>query len=226
VSTRYVVRVGDDLNKIAANFGLRSWSEIYNSAENREFRRLRPNPNVIFAGDVLMVPDKPGTFNHMLPEPVLIEQENPHWCWAAAMESWLTMTASREPSDQGALRDRFAAFTNPNGGLTPAGWSKLAAEYNLESRMYSENLAHGAPPPSIISAQLIHDILKSKGFIVVHYSQIPGAPPHTHVIYGIETVGTDIVLLAMDPQKPGGGMVGHPLNHYASSDFTVLMWAR
>jgi hypothetical protein len=226
VATRYVVRSGDNLNKIAASFGLRSWNEIYNSAENREFRRLRPNPNVIFPGDVLMVPDKPGTFNHVLPEPVLIQQDNPHWCWAAAMEAWLGVTESREPSDQDALRERFAAFTNPNGALTPAGWTKIAAEYNLETRLFSENAAHGAPPPSLISPQVVHDALRGKGYIVILHSQVSGEVPDTNLIYGIETVGTETVLLVMDPAKAFGGLVSRPLSHYTSSDFAALMWAR
>ena len=87
MSTRYVVRTGDNLSKIASTFRLRSWAAIYNDPENADFRRRRPNPNLIVTGDVLMVPDPPGVYNHTLPPPPYVQQGNTYWCWAAAMES-------------------------------------------------------------------------------------------------------------------------------------------
>jgi N-acetylmuramoyl-L-alanine amidase len=35
------------------------WQDIYNHGENADFRARRPNPNVLFAGDVLYIPDPP-----------------------------------------------------------------------------------------------------------------------------------------------------------------------
>lgn len=54
----YIVRSGDYLSKIAAEHGFADWRTIYNDANNAEFRRLRPNPNLIFPGDRLFIPDK------------------------------------------------------------------------------------------------------------------------------------------------------------------------
>jgi N-acetylmuramoyl-L-alanine amidase len=54
----YVVRQGESLSSIAVANGLSSWKKIYDDPANAEFRRLRPNPNLIFPGDEVTVPDR------------------------------------------------------------------------------------------------------------------------------------------------------------------------
>jgi hypothetical protein len=58
MSTRYVVKPGDTLSKIALAYHLPSYRNIYDDPENKKFKARRPNPNVIFPGDVLMIPSK------------------------------------------------------------------------------------------------------------------------------------------------------------------------
>jgi len=53
----YVVKPGDNLTKIARKFGIASWRDLYNDPQNAAFKRKRPNPNIIFPGDTLYVPD-------------------------------------------------------------------------------------------------------------------------------------------------------------------------
>jgi len=57
MSKPYTVVRGDNLTAIARRFGLKTWQELYNNPENAAFRAKRPNPNLIFPGDLLMVPD-------------------------------------------------------------------------------------------------------------------------------------------------------------------------
>ena len=52
----YVVVKGDWLNKIARNHGLPSWKDIYYHPKNAGFRKLRPDPNLIYPGDKVWVP--------------------------------------------------------------------------------------------------------------------------------------------------------------------------
>jgi hypothetical protein len=61
--TPYIVRRGDYLSKIARKHGFRSWREIYYHPANAAFRTLRPNPNLIYPGDVVQIPEAaaPGT---------------------------------------------------------------------------------------------------------------------------------------------------------------------
>jgi hypothetical protein len=54
----YTIRSGDTLTKIAAREGFSSWREIYYDPDNAPFRRKRPNPDKIFPGDVVVLPDK------------------------------------------------------------------------------------------------------------------------------------------------------------------------
>ena len=61
MGTRYTVQPGDTLSRIAARHGLPSWRMVYNSPDNADFRRRRPNPNLIQPGDVLILPDLPAT---------------------------------------------------------------------------------------------------------------------------------------------------------------------
>jgi len=55
---RYVVKQGDCLSSIAKGFGLDDWKIIYNHPDNADFRKKRPDPNVIYPGDTLEVPAK------------------------------------------------------------------------------------------------------------------------------------------------------------------------
>ena len=54
----YTVQRGDNLNKIAKKFGVKSWRDLYNHPRNAGFRQKRPNPNIILPGDVMYVPGK------------------------------------------------------------------------------------------------------------------------------------------------------------------------
>lgn len=54
----YIVQKGDCLSRIAKKFGFAKWQTIYDHADNAAFRKKRPNPNIICAGDKLVIPDR------------------------------------------------------------------------------------------------------------------------------------------------------------------------
>jgi len=54
----YTVAQGDCLSSIADAVGFANWRTIYNDPQNAAFRNLRPDPNVIFPGDQLFIPDR------------------------------------------------------------------------------------------------------------------------------------------------------------------------
>ena len=58
VAFTYTVRQGDYLSKIAHEQGFSDWRTIYDHPDNEQFRELRPDPNVIFPGDELFIPDR------------------------------------------------------------------------------------------------------------------------------------------------------------------------
>ena len=58
VPSPHTVAEGECLASIAANFGFRRWRTVYDDAANADLRSLRPDPNVLFPGDIVMIPDR------------------------------------------------------------------------------------------------------------------------------------------------------------------------
>src|SRR5437879_13505013 len=58
MSEMHTVEQGECLASIAKEFGFSDWRTIYNDAQNASFRQVRPNPNLIFPGDQIFIPDK------------------------------------------------------------------------------------------------------------------------------------------------------------------------
>src|SRR3954451_13621692 len=56
MSFPYTIQSGDTLSRIAQRNGLASWKEIYFLPENAPFRARRPNPDLIFPGDIVLIP--------------------------------------------------------------------------------------------------------------------------------------------------------------------------
>lgn len=58
MSETYTVKQGDYLAKIAAQFGFANIMTIWDDPQNATIKRLRKNPNVLFPGDQVFIPDK------------------------------------------------------------------------------------------------------------------------------------------------------------------------
>lgn len=54
----HTVRQGDYLSKIAQEYGFSDWRTIYDHPDNAELRRLRPNPNLLYPGDRIAIPEQ------------------------------------------------------------------------------------------------------------------------------------------------------------------------
>ncbi|MCI0421869.1 MAG: LysM peptidoglycan-binding domain-containing protein, partial [Acidobacteria bacterium] len=54
----HIVEEGEHLSGIAARFGFSSFRTILEHPENAELKKLRKNPNVLFAGDRLFIPTR------------------------------------------------------------------------------------------------------------------------------------------------------------------------
>ncbi len=52
------VTQGEHLSSIAAQYGFPDYTKVWNHPGNAELKELRKNPNVLFDGDVLFIPDK------------------------------------------------------------------------------------------------------------------------------------------------------------------------
>ena len=58
MSSRHVVSQGECLSSIATKYKFNDWHLVYDDPANADFRKKRPNPNVIFPGDQIVIPDK------------------------------------------------------------------------------------------------------------------------------------------------------------------------
>ena len=58
MSIQHNIRQGECLSSIAKRYGFADWRTIYEDPQNTEFRQSRPNPNLIYPGDQLWIPDK------------------------------------------------------------------------------------------------------------------------------------------------------------------------
>jgi N-acetylmuramoyl-L-alanine amidase len=54
----YVVKPGDYLSKIAKEYGFADWKTLWNHPQNAELKKKRQNPNVLYPGDKLVIPEK------------------------------------------------------------------------------------------------------------------------------------------------------------------------
>jgi putative peptidoglycan binding protein len=54
----HIVQQGECLSGIAAMYGFRNFRTLYDHPGNSKLRNLRPDPNLLFPGDVVFVPEK------------------------------------------------------------------------------------------------------------------------------------------------------------------------
>ncbi|MEO6758365.1 MAG: peptidoglycan-binding protein [Saprospiraceae bacterium] len=57
MAKNHTVRQGECFSRIAARYGFADWRALYDHPANSKLRRKRPNSNVIFPGDVIVIPE-------------------------------------------------------------------------------------------------------------------------------------------------------------------------
>jgi hypothetical protein len=130
------IRSGDTLTKIARLHGVPSWRDIYHAPDNAAFRAKRPNPDRIFPGDVVIIPDPWGQVG---PEP-----------------------GSPPPRPPPALPNvcvcrHFGGAPVPQGdpGLTPvARFAPPTGSSRFQAVAVAAPAPPGPPPPSPLAAAL------------------------------------------------------------------------
>ncbi len=53
----HIIQQGECLSSLAARYGLAGWEQLHNDPANTELKKKRPNPNILFPGDEVTVPD-------------------------------------------------------------------------------------------------------------------------------------------------------------------------
>src|SRR5215471_3729102 len=58
MASSHTVAQGEHLSGIAEKYGFRNYEVIWNHGNNADLKKKRINPNVLYPGDVLYIPDK------------------------------------------------------------------------------------------------------------------------------------------------------------------------
>lgn len=56
--TTYTAKQGDHISKIAKKFGFRDYQTIWNDPENADLKKKRRNPNILYPGDIVHIPER------------------------------------------------------------------------------------------------------------------------------------------------------------------------
>lgn len=84
----YIVQRGDTLWRIARNHGIRYWPNVYFATQNNAFRQTHPNPDLIYPGDRIFIPQR-SAIAPMERHPVMVHRDIPLFtqsaetCWRA-----------------------------------------------------------------------------------------------------------------------------------------------
>jgi len=58
MSKKHTVLQGESVSMIAKRYGFPSWQSLYDHPDNQEIKKLRPDPDLIFPGDEIVIPDR------------------------------------------------------------------------------------------------------------------------------------------------------------------------
>lgn len=56
--TKHVVKQGEYLSQIARDYGFASYLTLWNYADNAELKKKRKHPNILYPGDMVVIPDR------------------------------------------------------------------------------------------------------------------------------------------------------------------------
>ncbi len=168
----YTVKPGDCLTSIAAAHGFQDYKVIYNHADNKDFRKKRPNPHIIHPGDQIFIPPvKPLSFKVPVGGSKKMEVKHP----PAELQVFIK-DADGEPFKSKAYKISFPPRTEIREGTTagdgllkemlPAHAAHARVEFEDEGVVFQFRLGNLDPvrEPSGLRGRL-----KNLGYAVSEY---------------------------------------------------------
>ena len=122
--------------------------------------------------------------------PPLVKQEGPT-CWAAAMDSWTSVTSSQKYFSS----DELVELAKGHGAATSSG--ALNGESGLRWLMSQFVLSeeHGGQSDGIVTPSAIEPKLRESHVVFIHKTVVADSFSHAWVIYGID----ELAVYYMDP---------------------------
>lgn len=194
MASNYTVVSGDTLTAIARKHGFADWRTIYNHPSNAAFRARRPNPDRIFPGDVIVIPD--GGTSPIPPSPpkrlpslpfivpgqrFLIGQPNVRTCWAACMAMFKSWKAGKKLEIKDVLKSsaKHLFLFEAERGLPAEELGEFGRTFGLkaepEDRTVVEAVALGPIKPfdaralatSMFSPAVFLSLMSTHGLLIV-----------------------------------------------------------
>jgi len=148
MAKKHIVRQGECFSRIAARYGFTDWRALYDHPANSKLRKKRPNPNVIFPGDTIVVPE-----NRVKEEP--LPTGNLHRFVVHSPSKFLRIVfqtpkgvkLTNEPYSIRFDSGRTKKGTTGGDGLLnePVAINEFAATLSIDDRTLSLNLGHLNP---------------------------------------------------------------------------------
>jgi hypothetical protein len=147
-------------------------------------------------------------------------------CWAAALESWMSVTPESPmnwliKTQDDAIRN-WADFTGDNGGLNvQSGFKWMAAACGMEYSVF--------PDAKELTGNFLHAKLKARRYLYFFFAggetNLGNGLAHASVIYEISKPWSkDCSISVMDPWVGKGIRPGQPLEVYRQAKEAVIAW--
>lgn len=174
--SEYIVVAGDNLSRIASRHGIRYWQNIYLATENEAFRNIRTNPDLIFPGDQIHIPERE-LIQPMEQQPTMIHRNVPLFtqsaetCWRATgrMLFMRQFPASTAEVFNQRIGERYRL---QESGLVAENWSDF----------YTRTL--GMTETIITGPNDLHRIIATRGPAIVALGS--GTSAHSMVMAGYD----------------------------------------
>jgi hypothetical protein len=186
MSLPYTVKKGDTLSSIARTNSMRSWQELYYHPDNAPFRLRRPNPNLIYPGDVVMIPTggTPVNFTYTIPGLVaVIRQPTSLVCWATAytiIRSWKDQASYGIRDGVARVAEKYGVMVDKNQGLPPSEFAPFLSAAGMQRE-----------PMANLTIQGWLNLLKRYGPLWVGTLGVvsPGTYLHSRIVEGMRGNG-------------------------------------
>jgi hypothetical protein len=164
------------LSRIAARHGIRYWQNIYLASENYDFRNTRPNPDLIYAGDRIQIPDREA-IRPMEQHPRLVHRNIPLYtqsaetCWRATAKM---LYLHRHPgSTESRFNERIGKrYRSLETGLASEFWSDF----------YTRVL--GMTETTIAGPNDLHRLIATRGPVIAAIGS--GGSAHSMIVAGYD----------------------------------------
>lgn len=174
--SEYSVVAGDNLSRIASRHGIRHWQNIYLATENTEFRNTRTNPDLIYPGDRIQIPNREA-IRPMEQHPTLVHRNIPLFtqsaetCWRATAKMLYLRQYPR--STEARFNERIGErYRSLEAGLGSEFWSDF----------YTRAL--GMTEATITGPNDLHRLIATRGPVVAAIGS--GESAHSMVVAGYD----------------------------------------